>query len=520
VTTALKWPGQDGQGSGQAANGRPAPWPAEPARPRRTLFERDPAWPITAMLVGWPLWWALGIGGYMPLFVAVPLGWRLYRWRATGSRRIKVPPAWGVWLLFLIMMVASVTMVSQQAPGTIPSPVSHRAISWALRAVQYIAVTVILLYAGNLTESEYPRRRLAWQLGLVAIYGIIFGFLDLAGAGVTFTSPLSVLVPSSLQQGDPTIYNMLHPSLNQAHLFSGRGRPSAPFIYTNWWGENVMFLAPWLLVAWRAKGTRRERRQRLIATAVLSVAIIPIILSFNRGVWIAVVCTGLYLAVRFVRQGGLGRLGALLGVVLLLVVVVLASPLRAAIQTRLSSAGSATGRANLAVLVAEGIVESPMLGYGDTRHARGSQDSITLGRTAVGGGCSQCGNADVGVNGQFWLLLYTDGIPAALFYVSFFAVGVWRFRRDKTPYGVAGLLVLLLSFVFMFVYTQLGPPLSFMMLGYVLLWKNDRVLRGEEAPAEEPAVQTDRWGAGVTAGARPGIAAGTGSGTLVRRREI
>lgn len=461
------------------------------------------------MLVGWPLWWALGVGGYMPLFIAIPLAWRMYRWRATGSRRIQVPPAWGVWVLFLILMMASVTMVSQQAPGTIPSPVSHRVISWLLRAVQYLACTVILLYAGNLTEREYPRRRLAWQLGLVAVYGIIFGFLDLALPGLGFTSPLSLVVPSTLQQADPTIYNMLHPSLNQQHLFSGRGRPSAPFIYTNWWGENVLFTLPWLVVAWRARRTRREIRQRRLATAILAVAIIPIVLSFNRGVWIAVVCTVLYLAVRFVRQGGMARLGALIGVILLLVLVVLVTPLRGDIATRLSNAGSATGRANLAVLVAEGVVESPMLGYGDTRHARGSQASISIGRTAVGGGCSQCGNADVGVNGQFWLLLYTDGIPAALFYVGFFAYGAWRYRRDRTPYGVAGLLVILLTFVFMWVYTQLGPPLAFVMLGYVLLWKNDRVLRGVEAPADEPvepaepaepAVPAVRWRPGVSAG--------------------
>jgi hypothetical protein len=204
--------------------------------------------------------------------------------------------------------------------------------------------------------------------------------------------------------------------------------------------------------------------------------------------------------------------------------VVLASPLRGAIQTRLSTAGSATGRANLAVLVAEGIVESPMLGYGDTRHARGSQDSITLGRTAVGGGCSQCGNADVGVNGQFWLLLYTNGIPAALFYVGFFVIGVWRFRRDRTPYGVAGMLVLLLPFVFMMVYTQLGPPLTFVILGYVLLWKNDRVLRGEDAPADEPAVPADRGAPRFPALSRPALPAGPAvaadNGTVARRREV
>ena len=161
MTTALKSPSQDGQGSGHSADGRPAPWPELPSPPRGSWFARDAAWPITALLIGWPLWWALGIAAYMPLFIAVPMLWRMYRWRATGSRRILVPRGFGLWVLFLIVMIASVSMVSQQAPETIPSPPSHRAISWALRAVQYLACTVILLYAGNLTERELPRRRLA-----------------------------------------------------------------------------------------------------------------------------------------------------------------------------------------------------------------------------------------------------------------------------------------------------------------------------------------------------------------------
>ena len=515
MTTALKRPSQDGQGSGHSADGRPASWPAHPSRPRGNWFARDPAWPIVAMLVGWPLWWALGIGAYMPVLIAIPMARRMYLWRATGSRRIRVPPAFGLWALFLVVMLASVTMVSQDAPGTIPSPVSHRVISWALRAVQYFAVTVILLYAGNLSERELPRRRLAWLLGLVAIYGVIFGIVDLVGQGVSFTSPLAVLIPSSIQSSDATIATMLHPALNQQHLFAGRGRPSAPFIYTNWWGENLAFLMPWLLVAWRARGTRRELRHRRLATAVLAVAIVPVVLSFNRGLWIAVVCAGLYLAVRFARQGGVRRLGMVLGGFALIVVVILASPLRSAITTRLSTAGSATGRANLAVLVVQGALESPMLGYGDTRHERGSQASITLGRTV---GCAQCGNADVGVNGQFWLLLYTNGIPAAVFYVGFFAYGAWRYRRDRTPYGLAGELVLLLGFVFMWVYTQLGPPLAFTMLAYTLLWKNDRELQRQDAPSEEtggPAIQARH---GITAGAATGCSPTAGRGDTTPAR--
>jgi hypothetical protein len=512
VTTALKWPSQDGQGSGhsgqgRSADGRPAPWPELPPPPRRSWFARDPAWPITALLVGWPLWWALGIGAYMPFFIAIPMAWRMYRWRATGSRRIKVPRGFGIWVLFLVLMVISVAMVSQSAPGTIPSPASHRVGSWALRAIQYFACTVILLYAGNLTERELSRRRLAWQLGLVAVYGIIFGFLDIALPGLSFSSPFAALVPSSIQQADPTIANMLHPALNQQHLFGGHGRPSAPFTYANWWGENVALVLPWLVVAWWQRGTRRQRR---FAGAILAASIVPIILSFNRGLWVACVFAGIYLAVRFAMQGRGTMLGALLAGLVFVVIVVLATPLKGAITERLSTPGSATGRENLGVLTIKGVIASPMLGYGDTRHAAGSENSITLGRTA---GCSECGNADVGVNGQIWLLMYTNGLPATIFYLSFFGYGIWRYRRDKSSYGMAGLLVLMLGFVFMWVYTQLGPPLAFTMLGYVLLWKNDR------EPPDQDALPEETGGSALQSGSRRAITAGGTNGTLPRIRE-
>jgi hypothetical protein len=58
-------------------------------------------------------------------------------------------------------------------------------------------------------------------------------------------------------------------------------------------------------------------------------------------------------------------------------------------------------------------------------------------------------------------------------YLGFFGYGIWRFRRDHTPYGFAGVLVLLLSFLYMFTYDAVGAPLGFTMLSYALLWKND-----------------------------------------------
>jgi hypothetical protein len=111
----------------------------------------------------------------------------------------------------------------------------------------------------------------------------------------------------------------------------------------------------------------------------------------------------------------------------------------------------------------------------------------------------------VGAHGQFWLLIFANGFLGAFFYLSFFGYGIWVFRRDRTPYGYAGILVLLLSFAFSFVYLAVGPTLIFVMLSYAMLWRND-TYRREEAAASVPGERVPGAGngrgqppAGVTA---------------------
>ena len=48
---------------------------------------------------------------------------------------------------------------------------------------------------------------------------------------------------------------------------------------------------------------------------------------------------------------------------------------------------------------------------------------------------------------------------------------------------MAGVLVLLLTFVFMVAYSAVGAPLGLSMLAYALLWRNERAMRLRRAPA-------------------------------------
>src|SRR5215467_4279798 len=106
---------------------------------------RGPAWPVSALMLGYPLWWALGIADFMWIILAVPMVARMIAWRTRRGRPIRVPPGFGLWVLFLLIVVAGIAALTITAPGTVHSPVSHRVISYAYRTLGYFADTVLLL---------------------------------------------------------------------------------------------------------------------------------------------------------------------------------------------------------------------------------------------------------------------------------------------------------------------------------------------------------------------------------------
>ena len=266
---------------------------------------------------------------------------------------------------------------------------------------------------------------------------------------------------------------MMHPGLAQIHNIVGGvpGRPDAPFVYTNEWGNSLGILLPWLVVGWWAYGTRRQRK---IAVAALVLVLVPIVYSLDRGLWLGLLAAICYLAVRLAARGRIALLGAFVGGLALAAVLVAATPLQGIISQRLQHGNSNAVRASLSISAIQDAVSSPVIGYGDTRHQQGSVQSIAVGKSA---NCSQCGNVTIGGTGQLWLLLISTGFLGTALYLGFFAFGAWRFRRDFSPYGLAGVLTLLLTFVFMIAYTAAGGPITFTMLAYALLWKNDRLSR-------------------------------------------
>jgi hypothetical protein len=463
---------------------------------RRSWFARDPAWPIVVTLIGWPIWWILGIiANHIFVVMAIPMLVRMHRWRREG-RKVKLPPGFALWTLFMLVTAAGIFTISLQAPETIQSSVGLRTLSYLLRLIDYAGPFVFLIYAGNLTETELPRRRLAKLLGVLALYTVGGGLLGIVAPHFQIHSPLAKLLPSSLSATRSAALTAGSSQVMSVLGYSS-GRVKAPFSYTNIWGECLAILLPWLIVAWRSYGSRRQRR---LADAVLAVSIIPIAYSLDRGLWVAVGVSIIYLGIRYAAQGKLALLGALCGTLALAAILIAASPIGTLVSSRLNHGKSNSVRASTSRIALTDGLSSPIIGYGDSRRMQGGTQSITTGRA---GSCKKCGNSEVGTSGQAQTLLITSGVVGLVCYCAFFLYGFWRYRRDRSPYGMAGILVLVLVFVFFPVYTATGPPIGFIMLSYAILWKNDRERRNADLASDSagpPALQARTGRAALTGG--------------------
>jgi hypothetical protein len=434
--------------------------------PRTTKNRTLPSWPVAGTLLLYPLWWALGLGVLIFPMTAAAMLFLLVRRRAAG-RPLRLPPGFAWWAIFLIAVVVSIAALGADPAGTVPERATERLVAVVYKLSMYVSLTVLLIYAGNLTEAELSRRRLVRLLAGMFVLTVAGGLLGMVAGNFEFTSPVEWLLPSGVRNKG-FVRSLVHPYAAQIMDLVGgeKPRPAAPWGYTNTWGNNFCLLAPWLVVAaWWTRGTGRK----LLAVLCLAVSVIPAVASLNRGLWIGVGLLIAYVAFRYVLAGRLWILAALPVATAALAVAMIATPLGDTVQARLDNGKSNGVRSFLIDKALDGFTGSPVIGYGGTRNTLGGRNSITVGESA---GCERCGNFTVGGNGQLWQLIYAHGAAGAVGYLGFFAYGLWRFRHDRSPIGIAGSAALVTSFSAMLWYNSLVTPLAFMVLAYALLWRN------------------------------------------------
>jgi hypothetical protein len=471
--------------------------PVVPHTPvRRTL----PAWPLAGVLLLYPLWWALGLGVLIFPLAAVPMAALLLRAHVAG-RPVRLPPGFALWAVFLAAVVIGVAVLGAEPAGAVAEHASGRVLGAGYRVVQYTALTVLLVYAGNLTEAELSRRRLVRLLAWLFAVTVAGGLLGVFAGHFEFTSPVELLLPSHVRNKG-FVQSLVHPYAAQIMdvVRDAHPRPAAPWGYTNTWGNNFCLLVVWFAAwAWGYPARRPTRGSagrlaplasapdagsiqagrsapgsglswpRVLAFACLAVSIVPAVHSLNRGLWIGLGVAAVYVAVRLALAGRAWAIGGLGVAAAALAAALALTPLGGVVGARLDDGHSNGVRSFLMERAVSGMAESPVVGFGSTRTTMGGRNSITVGESA---GCERCGNFTVGGNGQLWQLLFAHGLVGTAAYLGFFGYGLWRFRRDRSPIGIAGGCAIFGGFAAMLWYNALVTPLAFMFLAYALLWRN------------------------------------------------
>ncbi len=389
-----------------------------------------PGWPISALFLGFPLWWFLGLGGFIWPIAAVFMLASLVR-----RRTIKAPRGFSIWAAFLLWMVFTGIQVDSLG----------RAVGFAYRATIYLSATVALLYVYNASRENLPMERVVAVLSIFWSYIVIGGYLGLLLPDVQFTSFMETIMPGFLIEND-FVRELVHPGFAQVMHILGYDtpRPSAPFVYTNDWGANFAVLVPIVFVA---LGSSVSPRLKTWLVVVGVASIVPMIMSLNRGLWLSLTLGMLYAAVRLFLRGREKPLLGIMATIVVVAVVLLLSPLRGLIDDRLATPHSNDRRLSLYEEALEGAVGSPVFGYGAPRPSAWNPDAPS-----------------VGTQGTVWLVLFSHGIPGVLLYVGWFGACFWRLRRDGSALGFWVHVMLLILAVQWPVYGMLPAQIHIVML--------------------------------------------------------
>jgi uncharacterized membrane protein (UPF0136 family) len=271
-------------------------------------------------------------------------------------------------------------------------------------------------------------------------------------------------------------------SSSQDFLGYVQPRPTAPFPYSNDWGNNIALYLPFFLLACFGKDAGWRRK---VGPVVLVASLFPIIFSLNRGLWVALALSAVYAAVRLAVNGRTRALRALVAGLVVGGIIFVSSPLYDTLVLRINTPQSNDRRAGTAETVLSVTGEgSPFVGFGTTRTMRGNFTSLAGGETSD---CHQCAAPPLGTQGFMWRLVLTTGFVGTALCLSFFALQFLRRARGPSPIDVATCTVMLASVLCFFVYDSLGSAMFTSMIAVGLMARASQPDEATNLLPEAPA---------------------------------
>jgi O-antigen ligase len=350
------------------------------------------------IVAAFPLLWLAGVFRFVWPILAFFFLLALIR-----QGNVSFPRGFGIWLL----LVAWAPLSALQVHGGD----SRFLLLHQLSAL--VAATVIFLYVFNSSHHTLPDSSIIDALTLFWAILVITGVIAMIFPSVSFHSPFERLLPGSLVAHE-FIHDLVHVRFAQVQSFLGYpvGRPTPFFTFTNAWGGGVALLTP---IAFAALAQTKSVLRRRVLWALLALSVIPIVVSLNRGVWLALTLAMAYAAVRFALARRLHALAALVGVVSVLLVLFFLTPLGTLVSDRLASPHSNESRAAIYREAADRARESPLIGYGGPIPAQES-----------------AGGPPVGTHSELFFLTISYGIPAAVLFVGWFGLTFLRSGRNAS----------------------------------------------------------------------------------------
>jgi polysaccharide biosynthesis protein PslJ len=357
---------------------------AEPTSPVKEL----PGWPVAVLMVGYPVWWGLGLGFVMPLVFGALMAAIL-----VVHRRVLVVPGVLPWVVFCLWAIPCALMLD-----SVP-----RLAGYGLRTAQLFSVAVVLIYVVN-TRNRFTVRRAVIGMTVLWAMVVVFGYLALIWPDMRFTTPTSAFIPEPYDRNS-LVRDTFWPRLAEVQQPWGApapfNRPAAPFPYSNNWGAAIAMLTP---IAVAALGLARRWPARIAISTLLLASLVPIGASSNRGMFLGLAVALGYAALRLGARGHAAPLAGLATVAGMYGLHYLYGGGADAIALRQEFSASTDTRSSLYLETLQRTLESPILGYGAPRP-------------------SETAEISAGTQGWIWMTMFSYGfVGLALF--LWFLVGV------------------------------------------------------------------------------------------------
>ena len=391
------------------------------------------SWPVTALLGGYPIWWLIGFVDFAWILFGTIMVLHLAQ-----LRPVRAPRGFGIWLAFVVWMTLSVSQVDTLG----------RLLGFSYRHLTYLAATALFLYVYN-ARGRLTDRRVTGLLTLLWSFTVVGGFLGMLAPTAVVRTPLSYVLPTRLLSNELVSEMAIRrfAQYNPDGFFDVDPRPSAPFLYTNNWGNAYSLLLPFVIVY--LIESRGERRFWILLAA-LPLSLIPAAATLNRGMFLGIGLAAAYITFRYLLLGNLKVLMTLVVLVVMGTGAFLQSPWQRDITERTAATGTNDARVEVYSQTLASVQESPVFGMGAPRPS----DNPNI--------------PPVGTHGQFWIVLHAHGIPGMLFFMGWFFTAFVRSFRRHDHLGLVANTALLVGLMEVFYYGFLPVGLMIMMLASAL----------------------------------------------------